>query len=90
MAKIPCYHVSATDGQVYGVAVHTKTEAKQVLQQRLTREASEEPATPIRAARVGSWDVAYGTTLCYGSIEQFGGAVDIDSERQAWRSQRGE
>lgn len=66
---LPCWHVTATNGLIYGVAAHTSHEAKAILQSRLihdAHDAREAAATPVRAENVGPWDATYGTTLCYG------------------------
>jgi hypothetical protein len=63
--NIHCYHVSTEQGHVYGVAAHGKTEAKVMLQTRLTGEDSTD--RPVASVRdFGTWpDVAYGTVLNY-------------------------
>jgi hypothetical protein len=63
MAKTPCYHVTTTNGDVFGVAATTKRDAMTMTQERLTREGWG--TSPVRAERVGTWDADYGTVLAY-------------------------
>lgn len=65
MAKLPCYHVDATDGDTYGVAATTVRDALQMVQDRLI-DYGNPSARPIKAQRVATWDAQYGTVLCYG------------------------
>lgn len=68
-----CFHVTTEKGAEYSVCAHGKREAKQMVQNRITREAAEavevgvEPFhdAPSTAEDVGSWPGAdYGTVLC--------------------------
>jgi hypothetical protein len=61
---LPCYHVTASNGLVYGVAAHGKTEAREFLARRLREDG--EGAQPLTATKVATWEADYGTVLCYG------------------------
>jgi hypothetical protein len=61
--SLPCFHVTTTRGEVYGVAAQTQQEARQMTQDRLRREGSTD--RPGKAERVGSWGAEYGTVLHY-------------------------
>jgi len=63
MSKTPCYHVTTTNGDVYGVAATTVRDAMAMTQDRLSGEGSD--VRPVKAARVATWDAAYGTVLHY-------------------------
>lgn len=65
--SLPCYHVTASNGLIYGVSAHSKREAFGILQDRLLTE-DDGGARPLHAERVGTWDAPYGTTLCYGEV----------------------
>ncbi len=63
-ATIRCFHVHTEQGHVYGVAAHGKTEAKLMVQARLSVEETGD--RPTKAEDFGSWPgVPYGTVLNY-------------------------
>lgn len=63
MSKMPCYHVTTAQGETYGVAATTVTDAKVFTRARLNVENSAD--YPVSAKRVATWDADYGTVLHY-------------------------
>lgn len=62
-SKLPCYHVTTSQGETYGVAATSVKDALQLTQDRLTNEESTD--RPVSAKRVAMWDADYGTVLHY-------------------------
>jgi hypothetical protein len=59
-----CYHVTTTDGLLYGAAATSKRDAMIFVQERLHRD--ESTARPVKAEDVGSCGWSYGNVICYG------------------------
>lgn len=62
----PCWHVEASNGLIYGAAASTKQGALAAVQRRLDTDGNDEGHKPLEAEKVATWDVQYGTVLCYG------------------------
>lgn len=60
---VPCFHVTTTAGDVYGVAATCKRDAIAYTDERLARDESTD--RPASADRVGSWKADIGTVLAY-------------------------
>jgi hypothetical protein len=63
MSKLPCYHVTTSQGETYGVAATSVLDAMTLTQSRLTGEDSTDK--PVAAKRVAMWNADYGTVLHY-------------------------
>lgn len=63
--RLPCFHVTASNGLIYGVSAHTAREAKEILQERLLGDGYPNDV-PVKAEKVATWPFPFGTTICYG------------------------
>lgn len=59
----PVFHVTASDGSVFGVAATTVRDAMAMAQERMAQDESN--LSPIKAERVGRWEASYGTVIAY-------------------------
>lgn len=81
MPSLPCFHVTTTARNVFGVAATGKTEARQMVQDRMTRDERDERPGPRPAdcVNVGRWDADFGTVLEYGPV---GGVNSAEPEER--------